>query len=122
METVYIFLHDLESVDVVIVADSPPPTLVKAVTVKVNLVPGSWQSGVVKLVSRPVLLVTDSGEPVGQKDTSYCVMTPLGISGSSQMMVILIREGIVVMTTGPGAGEREREVCISIILVNLTVF
>ena len=67
-----IFLHDMESVhvDVVIVAGSPAPTLVKAVTVKVKLVPGSWKSGVMKLVSRPDLLVTESGEPVGQKDTS----------------------------------------------------
>ena len=107
MDIVYIVLHDIESVDVVIVAGSPAPTLVKAVTVKMKLVPISWPSGVVNLVSRSVLLVTDSGEPVGQKDTSYCVMTPLGLSGSSQMMVILVREGTAVMITGPGAGERD---------------
>ena len=107
METAYIFLHDLESVDVVILAGSPAPSLVKAVTVKVKLVPSSWPSGVVKLVSRLVLLVIDSGDSVGQKDTSYCVMTPLDISGSSQVMVILVRERTAVMITGPGAGERD---------------
>ena len=42
-----------------------------ALTVKVKLVPGSRSSGVVKLVSRPVLeVVTESGESVLQKDTS----------------------------------------------------
>ena len=51
------FLHGLVSVDAAIVAGSPAPTLVKAVTVKLKLVPISWASGVVKLVSRPVLVL-----------------------------------------------------------------
>ena len=34
-------------------------------------------------------------------------MIPLGKTGSSQMMVILKKEGTAVMTTGPGAGQRD---------------
>ena len=33
------------------------------------------------------------------------MMIPLGMAGSSQVMVILKKEGSAVMTTGPGARE-----------------
>ena len=34
-------------------------------------------------------------------------MIPLGKAGSSQVMVILKKEGTAVMITGPGAGQRD---------------
>ena len=53
-------------------------------------------------------LVTDCEEPVGLYDTSYAVMTPLGIAGSSHVIVILKKEGIDVMNTGPGTGIKRK--------------
>ena len=61
-----VFLRGLVSVATVMVVLSPAPTLVKALTVKVKLVPDSRISGTVKLVFRPVLiLVAGCEESVG---------------------------------------------------------
>ena len=52
-------------------------------------------------------LVTDCEESVGLYDTSYAMMTPLGTAGSSHVIVILKKEGIDVMNTGPGTGIKK---------------
>ena len=51
------FLRGLVRVDTVTDAVSPNPTLVEALTEKMNSVPSSRSLSVVKLVSRPVLVV-----------------------------------------------------------------
>ena len=73
-----------------------------------NSIPGSRSLSVVKLVSRPVLLVARGcEESVGPYDTSYSVMIPLGLSGGLQVILILKNKGNGLMTTGPGAIGRE---------------
>ena len=60
------FLRGLVRVDTGTDAGSPNPTLVEALTEKMNSVPRSRLLGVVKLVSRPVLFVVgDCEESVG---------------------------------------------------------
>ena len=82
----------------------------RAVTVKVYSVPLSRSSGVVneRVSDAKSSVLENCGEAVSQYSTTNPVISPFGISGSSQVMVIMKKEGNDEMSpTGPGTRERQ---------------
>ena len=77
-------------------------------------VPTSRSLSVVKLVARSVVfsLVAGCEDFVGLWDTSYAMTVPLGIAGSSHVIVTLKKEGTAMRFRGPKAGIRERNIFI----------